>query len=476
MGDKKRRASRSGFAAFGLVVFALTALAACAGARHAASPTPSATPSVGSSAAASAASAAAPLRVGTSGDYPPFSVRASDGSSSGLDVDVATAYARDRGRTLELVPFAWPDLERGLAAGEFDVAMSGVTVRGDRLTTGTLSASVVRGAAVVVVPDADTRPFPADGDGRKVVVNRGGHLERVARARLPRATIVTVDDNRSLPAVLASGDVDGVVTDTLEHASFASHGAPASRVALVLSEDRKAYWVAPGNDALAADLDAWLAAREADGTLDRLRSRHLGAAAATARPELPPATAHVVDLIARRLMLMPQVAREKEIAGLPVEVPSREQQVYARARDEAARASLAPEPYVALVRAQIEAAKQVQRAVLAQSASGEARSAGANVPTNAVGGSAGAAAGNAAARGTDASADATEARQRIDTQLRPAIDALDRRLRAALAAAAPIEQTEPVLAAALRADAPVPGFGAAEADAIAAALRGVRRE
>src|SRR5690606_31924030 len=73
------------------------------------------------------------LRVGSSGDYPPFSVRDPSGEWTGFDVEVARANARDRGHTLELVPFRWPDLTDRFAAGDFDVVMSGVTVRGERL-------------------------------------------------------------------------------------------------------------------------------------------------------------------------------------------------------------------------------------------------------------------------------------------------------------------------------------------------------
>ncbi|HSG90170.1 MAG TPA: transporter substrate-binding domain-containing protein, partial [Pseudomonadales bacterium] len=67
------------------------------------------------------------LRVGTSGDYPPFS-RAGEG----FDVDVAKRLARDLGMRIEWVPFRWPELERRLRAGDFDVVMSGVTWRPER--------------------------------------------------------------------------------------------------------------------------------------------------------------------------------------------------------------------------------------------------------------------------------------------------------------------------------------------------------
>jgi len=74
---------------------------------------------------------APPLLVGTSADYPPFSL-ARDGTTEGLDVEVARRFARDSGRRLELVRFRWPELTRDLVAGRFDLALGGVTLRPER--------------------------------------------------------------------------------------------------------------------------------------------------------------------------------------------------------------------------------------------------------------------------------------------------------------------------------------------------------
>ncbi|MBY0274448.1 transporter substrate-binding domain-containing protein [Candidatus Binatia bacterium] len=387
---------------------------------------------------------AAPLRVGTSGDYPPFSVRASDGTFDGFDVAVARAYGRDRGREVVLVPFAWPDLERRLTAHELDVAMSGVTVRGDRLARAPMTSTVARTSAILLVA-ASRADVPADGRGLTVAVNRGGHLERVARAHLPRASIRLVDDNRSLPELLSSGRVDGVVTDTLEAATFAPSTASPTRVALMLSRDRKAYWVAPGNEALADDLDTWLAARSADGMLDALRAQFLATSAAPTA-ELPPASSRVVDLVARRLLLMPEVAAAKAVAGLPIEVPAREAEVLDRARAAGQQAGLAAEPYVAFVREQMDVAKIVQRAVLARRGTGTPPADPAAVAA---------------------------ARARLDGDLRPAIDRLDGQIRDALALNAPLRSGPGELTAALVVDAPVPGFDPAQARRLADALSAI---
>lgn len=367
------------------------------------------------------------LRVGTSGDYPPFSLRSADGTYSGFDVEIARAYAAARGRTLELVPFRWPELAARLAAGEFDVAMSGVTVRGDRLVIGTMTAAVAYADAVLLVRHGDQRR-DLDRRERRVAVNRGGHLERVARARLQHATIVLVDDNRTLPDLLARREVDAVVVDTLEAGTFDPN---AFDIATRLSHDRKAYWVAPGKAALADDLDAWLLEQERAGTLGRLRAVALRDAGA---PTLPGDAARVVDLIGRRLLLMPLVAAAKRVAGLPIVDATREAAVLERAGERAAAANLDRDAMRALSRAEIDAARSVQRAA----AAGDV-----HPPSLAA--------------------------------LRGAIDAIDvtivRTLASGRGAAEPASRvTRPALTTALRANAEVPGFGGAEADAIAAAL------
>ncbi|HEX8820269.1 MAG TPA: transporter substrate-binding domain-containing protein [Archangium sp.] len=57
------------------------------------------------------------LRVGTSGDYPPFSTLR-EGQVSGFDSALLEAYASERGYRLEWVRFRWPEL---VAAARADV-------------------------------------------------------------------------------------------------------------------------------------------------------------------------------------------------------------------------------------------------------------------------------------------------------------------------------------------------------------------
>ncbi len=370
------------------------------------------------------------LRVGTSGDYPPFSVIEEGGSRHGFDISVAHAYAQERGLEIEIVPFLWPELEQSLLGGKFDVAMSGVTVRGDRLARGPMTSAVARADAIVVIRKGRTYG-DLDRAGIVVGVNRGGHLETLARTRFQHATIRTVDDNQSLPVLLRGAQVHAVVTDTLEAQSFEVD----TDVYEVLARDRKAYWVSPARPALALDMNQWIGARAASRWLETERSVWMND---PQRSALPVDEATLVDHLAQRLMLMPLVAEVKRAKDLPVEAPEREAAIEESAQEAAQRAGLDPTSYLALVRAEVQAAKAVQRAVLARPGSADP------------------------ARLPDLSRD-----------IRPAIDRIDIAIRTTLLWAAPVQSSVDEFVAALRADARVPGLDDASLRAIARAARAV---
>jgi len=68
------------------------------------------------------------LRVGTTGDYAPFSLRRPDGTYEGADVEMARDLAERLGVAVAFVPTVWADLLDHLLADRFDIAMGGVTV------------------------------------------------------------------------------------------------------------------------------------------------------------------------------------------------------------------------------------------------------------------------------------------------------------------------------------------------------------
>jgi cyclohexadienyl dehydratase len=285
------------------------------------------------------------LRIGTSGDYAPFSTE-SAGGRTGFDVEVASELARDLGLRVEWVPFRWPELERGIAAGDFDVAMSGITCKPERAVRGYMTRAVARGGPCLL----------GSVDGPRVAVNRGGALEVWAREHLSGRSLSTVDDNLALPGLLAGGEVDAIVTDSFELSSFRR---PGWQMRCEPPLGRKVYWVAPASAGrLGPVIDDWLArradfvraaqARWLDGTLELNELSHLE------------------DLLARRMAFMPAVAAYKRRHGLPIEDRAREERVLAAALDGARDTGLPPGPLRALFELQIELSKNVQQRSSAQ--------------------------------------------------------------------------------------------------------------
>jgi cyclohexadienyl dehydratase len=170
-----------------------------------------------------------------------------------------------------------------------------------------------------------------------------------------------------LNALLALS-VDAVVTDTAEAPAWLTMAAGA-RVLGPITRDRKGYLVRADQPKLAAELDDWLLAREADGTLASVREVFFGEGAG--KPIATPLLA-LLAAVDERLSLMPLVAVAKRNAGVPLVVPRRETIVLVaavRSVEAAAAARDVGTPDEALVRgffrAQIEASKQLQRAALA---------------------------------------------------------------------------------------------------------------
>lgn len=298
------------------------------------------------------------LRVGTSGDYAPFSVKTTTADYEGLDVDIARRLATDLACAVQFVPFEWPELNAQLAAGSIDLVASGITMRPERALIGRFSRPYAVTGAVALVRAADAERFGKVDDlnqpGVRIAVNAGGHLERVARALLPRATIRPQADNRALPKTLRDGSADAVMTDSAEARAWL---ADDLRAVGPLTHDYKALLLSLSAADLVPRIDAWLQAREMDGWLAQQRARYLGTDAAldATRADREAVTA----LIRLRLELMPAVGAAKRKANLPIEDRTQERRVLVRV---AAQQPTHAKRVANVYRELIDLAKAVQRA------------------------------------------------------------------------------------------------------------------
>jgi len=228
------------------------------------------------------------LRVGTTGDYAPFSYesdseRESEGSWAetlrGVDVDLARDLASALDVDLVFVETSWPTLSKDLLAGHFDVAMSGVSRTLDRARIGHLSMPYYIGGKMPIARCEDRRRFGSladiDQPDVRVIVNPGGTNERFVDEQLEQAQKVLHPDNRTIFDALLLGEADVMVTDSIEVALQARRNPGlCGTMGRTLTYQEKAYFM-PADAELARFVDTWLSLRLGDGTVNAALERHL---------------------------------------------------------------------------------------------------------------------------------------------------------------------------------------------------------
>jgi len=213
------------------------------------------------------------LRVGTTGDYEPFSLD-SGGRLRGADIALAEALAGKLGVEPVFVRTSWGGLVGDLQADRFDLAMSGISVTAERSARGRFSVPYQSGGKTIVARCVERNRFatPADldRDGVRVVVNPGGTNERYVRDCLRRAEIVVHADNRTVFDELLAGRADAMITDDVEADLQARRHPQLCRTfSGTLTHSDKAIFMA-SDAALEAAVDEWLQGAIAQGVPARL--------------------------------------------------------------------------------------------------------------------------------------------------------------------------------------------------------------
>src|SRR4029077_6791684 len=146
--------------------------------------------------------AAGVLRVGTTGDYTPFSLLQPDGSYIGADIDMADDLAARLGVGIEFVPTVWVDLLDHFLADRFDIAMGGVTVTKERAEKAFFSIPTFvdrkRPLARREYRHRFTNFTAIDQPGVRVIANPGSANEAFVRGHFRQATVIIHHDNASV--------------------------------------------------------------------------------------------------------------------------------------------------------------------------------------------------------------------------------------------------------------------------------------
>ncbi|MFT4585437.1 MAG: cyclohexadienyl dehydratase [Gammaproteobacteria bacterium] len=221
------------------------------------------------------------LRVGTTGDYPPFSYRATaDEQFRGVDIELARDLAHAFNAQIVFVQTSWPDLSRDLGTGKFDIAMSGVSRNLERQKIGFFSDPYHSGGKTPICRCENAERFSSldkiDQDGIRVIVNPGGTNEQFIDSHLQRATKIIHTDNRSIFQALVDRKADVMITDSIEVDLQVSRNPMlcAAMKGTRLSFQEKGFLMQP-DTRLKEFVNVWLATRIGDGSVMQAFTNHL---------------------------------------------------------------------------------------------------------------------------------------------------------------------------------------------------------
>jgi len=134
------------------------------------------------------------LVVGTTGHFPPFSVKDKEGKYIGLDMDLAKAMASAMGVKLEVKRYDMADLIEAVKKNKVDMALSGITMTFKRnLKVVFVGPYIVTGQAILAkkaVVQNIKSPSDMDKPSFRLVVVKGTTGATVAKLLVPKATII----------------------------------------------------------------------------------------------------------------------------------------------------------------------------------------------------------------------------------------------------------------------------------------------
>ena len=162
------------------------------------------------------------LRIGTTGDFMPFSFHLGGDTSEyyGIDIELGKYLAHSLDVNAQFVRTSWPSLLHGLNEGRFDICMSGVTIKLDRQRVGLFSTPSWSGGKAAIARDVDSSRFitidSINQPDVRVIVNPGGTNEIFALTHFPNARVIHNEDNVSIFQRIVDDEADVMVTDAIE--------------------------------------------------------------------------------------------------------------------------------------------------------------------------------------------------------------------------------------------------------------------
>jgi polar amino acid transport system substrate-binding protein len=156
------------------------------------------------------------IRVGMSGNQPPFNMKSRAGELFGMDVDLARGLATTMGVEVQLVTMPFKELLPALEKGEIDIVLSGMTMTSERnlkvafagpyFISGKAALTKSTSLAAAADPKDVNKPV-------RMTVLAGSTSELFAQRELPEVELVAVADYDDAIQKVLDDEVKAMIAD-----------------------------------------------------------------------------------------------------------------------------------------------------------------------------------------------------------------------------------------------------------------------
>jgi len=157
------------------------------------------------------------LRVGLSGNQPPFNMKTREGTIIGIEPDLANALADNIGVRAEFVVLPFGDLLGALEAGDVDIVMSQMTMTPERNARVAFAGPYfVSGKAILTKSATLARaddPDDINRAGITLATLAGSTSEQFVKEAVPSARLVGTTDYDQAVSLVVNDEADAMVAD-----------------------------------------------------------------------------------------------------------------------------------------------------------------------------------------------------------------------------------------------------------------------
>ncbi|MET3696990.1 cyclohexadienyl dehydratase [Bacillus oleivorans] len=218
------------------------------------------------------------IRVGTTGDYKPFTYFNPETQQyEGYDIEAAKLLANELGVEVKFIKTSWPKLMEDLLADKFDIAMGGITRRMNRQVQAQFSDGYIPFGKSPLIRAEDKDKFTSlqaiDQSDVKIGVNPGGTNEEFVRKNIKNAEIIVFNNNLEIPEKVSSGEVDVMITDSIEAIYYAKNNETlyAALTDNPWDKSQFGYLMQHGDAKFTNTVNFWMEEMELKGEFSKLR-------------------------------------------------------------------------------------------------------------------------------------------------------------------------------------------------------------